>query len=438
MQQFQPDKKRSKAPPAPTPAAPTTAAGSSAGGYDAQRAAQSPDQADGSYDSQRDALRPGVTSVGGVTLDVAPDGPTHEPSRKKKKKKRNRRRRKRRAAAKKRAAAKRRAEAKKRREQQLRNNPQPTPQPAPQPAPTIEPTPEPEPEPEPVVKPDPKPEPKPEPEPEPVVPLDPMMDPDVNPDPTNEYAPEATYAEFSGTIAVKGEGDAHAIDANDVKQGSIGNCYFVAQLAAMAMHKPDEIADLINDNGNGTYTVSLWLKDKKQPWRRTKTDIVVSSQFPTKGGGKAAYAKPGDKGSDGPELWVMLIEKAFAKYTGNYEETRGKKTKDGDVFAMMTGKTSGYKKLATLSDDALLRMLTAAVTEGNPISFGAHSTRSLDEEGQKAAKEAGVVLNHAYAMQGVDAKKRTISLYNPWGVRHLTDMDVGLIKRFYSNVKIGA
>ena len=263
------------------------------------------------------------------------------------------------------------------------------------------------------------------------------MDPDVNPDPTNEYAPEATYAEFNGTIAVKGEGDAHAIDANDVKQGSIGNCYFVAQLAAMAMHKPDEIADLITDNGNGSYTVALWLKDEARPWKRTKTSIVVSSEFPTKGG-KAAYAKPGDTGADGPELWVMLIEKAFAKFTGNYEETRGKKTKDGDVFAMMTGKTSGYKNLAGLSDAELLRILTSSVTEGLPVSFGAHSTATLDEEGQKGAKEAGVVLNHAYAMRGVDGKKQTISLYNPWGVRHLDDIDVKVIKQYYANIKIGA
>lgn len=67
-------------------------------GDDAQRAALSPDGTDG-YDLQRDAQRPpnadnnpSVTSLGGVSLGPAPDGPTNEPRKKKKKKKRNRNR----------------------------------------------------------------------------------------------------------------------------------------------------------------------------------------------------------------------------------------------------------------------------------------------------------------------------------------------------------
>lgn len=374
-------------------------------GYDAQRAALSPDAADG-YDGQRDAQRvdsPNVTSLGGVTLGPAPDGPTNEPRKKKKKKKKR---------------------SRNSNSNNTRTNPTPapTPTPTPTPEPTVEP--EPTPEPEPTVEPAPK-------------PTDPMLDPSHNPDPTNEYASGATYTTINGVIAVQGEGDANAIDANDVKQGSIGNCYFVAQLAAQAKADPSVIQNLIKDNGDKTYTVSLYLKDKRQPWKRTKTDIVIDAQFPTSNGSSAAYAKPGDVGKDGPELWVMLIEKAFAKYAGHYEEIRGKKTPDGDVFGMMTGVSSGYRTMSALSSEALLTLCEAAVREGKPVSFGAINS-SASEELQRSAKEAGVVLNHAYSLEGVDKGKGTISLRNPWGSKHLFDTDVEVIRKHYSSVRVGA
>ncbi len=408
-------------------AAPTTGARkptAPAGGYDAQRAGLTPNQTPG-YGGQRDAMRPdtgkadagkadagkagagkagAVTEIDGIALGQVPDGPQNEPSRKKKKKKKT-------------------------------NNQTPRPTVAPAPAPVtpapVTPAPVTAKPADPVVA-------------EPVAPalvaptpLDPMADASVNPDATNEYAMDARYMQLNGVIAVQGEGDANAIDANDVKQGSIGNCYFVAQLAAQAKADPSVIQNLIKDNGNGSYTVSLYLKDKRQPWKRNKTDIVISSEFPTSNGTSAAYAKPGDVGKDGAELWVMLIEKAFAKHAGGYEETRGKKTPDGDVFGLMTGVNSGYREMSSLSGDNLLKLCEGAVKGGKPVSFGAINTSASETE-QAGAKAAGVVLNHAYSLAGVDRAKRTISLRNPWGSKHLDDVDVDVIRQFYSSVRVGA
>ena len=273
--------------------------------------------------------------------------------------------------------------------------------------------------------------------PEPTKPTDPMKDPKSNPDPTNEYAKNATYSEVKGVVAVKGEGDDHEIAPNDVEQGSLGDCYFVAQLAAQAKTNPGRIKDLIKDNGDGTYTVSLFLKDPAKPWQRQKKDIVVDGQFPHSGG-SVAYAKPGDRGEQGPELWVMLIEKAFAKHTGSFEGIRGSKTKDGDVFAMMSGEASSSFSPAGVGEDKMLERLAKAVAEGKAVSFGAKNKDSLDEKGQAEAKEAGVVLNHAYALEGVDQKGKTVSLRNPWGVKHLTNFAAEKVIKFYSTVDIAA
>lgn len=260
---------------------------------------------------------------------------------------------------------------------------------------------------------------------------DPLKDPTVNPDPKNEFAPNDTYKTINGVPTVKGEGDAHAVDPTDVKQGSIGDCYFVAQLAATARTDPDRIANLIKDNGDGTYTVTLHLKDPGTG-RRTPKEIVVDSQFPQKGA-----AKPGDVGADGkPELWPMLIEKAFAKFSGGYELIRGKKTKDADVFAMLTGKSSSDLTPSSLSADALLTKLEAALKEGRAVSFGAKS--STDDAFISEMKAAGVVGNHAYSLESVDRAGKTVNLRNPWGVQHLPKLSVENLQKFYGTCKIAA
>lgn len=259
---------------------------------------------------------------------------------------------------------------------------------------------------------------------------DPLKDPTVNPDPKNEFAPNDSYKTIDGVATVKGAGDAHAVDPSDVKQGSLGDCYFVAQLAATARTDPDRIANLIKDNGDGTYTVTLHLRDAQG--KRSPKEIVVDSQFPQKGA-----AKTGDVGADGkPELWPMLIEKAFAKFSGGYEQIRGKKTKDSDVFAMLSGKSSSNLTPSSLAGDALLTKLEKALSDGHAVSFGAKS--STDDTFISAMKAAGVVGNHAYSLESVDRAGKTVNLRNPWGVQHLPKLTVENLQKFYDTCKIAA
>lgn len=268
-------------------------------------------------------------------------------------------------------------------------------------------------------------------------PQNPLLDPTQNPDPKNEYAPNATYAEVKGEVAVKGEGDQHEIAPNDVQQGALGDCYFVAQLASQAHTNPGRIAQLIKDNGDGTYTVTLHLKDPSKPGRRVPKEIVVDSQFPQKDGA-VAYAKPGDRGEQGPELWAMLIEKAFAKYSGSYELIRGSKTKDGDVFAMMSGEASSSFRLAGMGQDALLTRLVKALSRQQAVAFGARSKATADEALQAEMKTEGVVANHAYSLLAVDQGAGTVTLRNPWGVKHLENFPVDKLLKYFDNCDIAA
>lgn len=101
----------------------------------------------------------------------------------------------------------------------------------------------------------------------------------------------------------------------DVKQGSIGDCYFMAGLGAVAKTAPDRIRQLVVDLGDGTYAVNFHNNGKN-------AFVRVDADLWTKFDGSLGYAKKGIDGS----IWVPIVEKAWAFYRNNkatYSSTEG-------------------------------------------------------------------------------------------------------------------
>jgi hypothetical protein len=95
----------------------------------------------------------------------------------------------------------------------------------------------------------------------------------------------------------------------------------LAALAAIARANPSLIRNMIKDNGDGTYNVTLYIQDNFWSSRSPKV-VKVKSTFPANNG-NPAYSQIGDRGKKGPELWVMLIEKAYAMSKGGYDDIEG-------------------------------------------------------------------------------------------------------------------
>lgn len=100
----------------------------------------------------------------------------------------------------------------------------------------------------------------------------------------------------------KGKGDTHAIAANDVKQGDLEECYVLSPLAALAQNNPDSIEELIEEQEDGSYNVTLYLRKNSDSMEREKVIIKVKNEFVKTYAGKAAYTGGGDK-----ELWVQVF-----------------------------------------------------------------------------------------------------------------------------------
>ena len=115
--------------------------------------------------------------------------------------------------------------------------------------------------------------------------------------------PDDIYGE--GNFAVfKGK-----IEPNDIKQGQLGDCYFLSTLASIA-EKPNRIKKLFcttEVNEAGCYGIKICDMGE---WKT----IIVSDEIPCHGD----YKEPIFTRGNGAEIWVELLEKVWAKVYSGY------------------------------------------------------------------------------------------------------------------------
>lgn len=110
------------------------------------------------------------------------------------------------------------------------------------------------------------------------------------------------------------------IDADDVLQGSLGNCWFMGAIASIAWARPECIRDLFSPActrkeclETGCFSMKI-LNLKTQTWRW----VVVDDYIPVDKNFRPVFSR----GRDPNEIWVMLVEKCFAKLHGSYQSVR--------------------------------------------------------------------------------------------------------------------
>ena len=110
------------------------------------------------------------------------------------------------------------------------------------------------------------------------------------------------------------------IDADDVLQGSLGNCWFMGAIASIAWARPECIRDLFSPActrkeclETGCFSMKIFSLPT-QTWRW----VVVDDYIPVDKNFRPVFSR----GRDPNEIWVMLIEKCFAKLHGSYQSVR--------------------------------------------------------------------------------------------------------------------
>ena len=224
--------------------------------------------------------------------------------------------------------------------------------------------------------------------------------------------------------------------ADDVCQGGLGDCWLLSALACLATRPGAVRRAFVTQQLSpyGRYTLRLWDAPAKE-WRL----ITVSDEFPCSAqSGEPLFTKP-----HGNELWVLLMEKAFAKFVGSYAALEG-----GHVVWALEALTGDHvlKLMAEKGTSAWRRFnLTHFGKPGEAssrLSFGLGTTNELHSgpetfdlmrtyaaqrsvigagsgSGKDTASDAkhGIVQGHAYAVLRVLEVDniKLLQLRNPWG-----------------------
>ena len=204
---------------------------------------------------------------------------------------------------------------------------------------------------------------------------------------------------------------------DDIKQGSIGDCYFLSTVGSLCNYRNflENIFSTKEKNEDHFYGVYLYLNgrwklvliDDYLPYKRTSMfkEITFSTSFQN-------------------ELWVALIEKAWAKVNGCYARIAN----GGLCYEAFDVLTEAYTEHIELrfyrnpsKHEIIWKKMEDALEKKYVMAAG-----TLDEDNNIDLEEVGLSYAHAYTIIKVykvktkKGEERLIKLKNPWGDTEFT------------------
>ncbi|KAM4825547.1 calpain-12-like [Thomomys bottae] len=186
----------------------------------------------------------------------------------------------------------------------------------------------------------------------------------------------------------------------DVCQGRLGNCWFLAATASLTMYHPllyrvVPQGQSFQDGYAGIFHFQFWQFGR---W----VDVVVDDKLPIKKG-KLMFVKSGQKN----EFWAPLLEKAYAKLHGSYENLTS-----GSMNEASVDFTGGVEEVLKLTDKPPHLCDTLRHALGKKSLVGASIQKNL-------GGELGLLTKHAYSVTGThklsldNSKVQLLRLWNP-------------------------
>ena len=213
------------------------------------------------------------------------------------------------------------------------------------------------------------------------------------------------------------------LEPDDINQGALGDCWLLAAVSALARN-PAAIRRLFVNteiNDRGKYQIRLYhrINDEKHGRRSGKRFTVTVDDFiPVRKGTKSpVFARISDRG----EIWVLLLEKAFAKmWSHEYDsKEKGYEALSGGRMSKalyhMTGDTC-WTWTPDKDDPKYFQALEMYSRRGGVVAVARFG----------GADPQGIADNHAYSVVGayragtvlglgLNQGTRLVKVRNPWG-----------------------
>jgi hypothetical protein len=195
-----------------------------------------------------------------------------------------------------------------------------------------------------------------------------------------------------------------------IRQGRLGDCYFLATLGAMLNRNPKDVARFIRPRSDGTFAVRF--ADGKQITIRPLTDAEIAL-------GSSA---------DQQGLWLNVLEKAYGAIVEIAELRRGivENALDaigdgGDpstAMGRLTGHDAGLLRFRPEGPDAVpddLRVEGFLPVLRSRLLTQQRSGLIACCATAKVNVPLGMAREHLYAILDFDAARDVVLLWNPWG-----------------------
>ena len=191
----------------------------------------------------------------------------------------------------------------------------------------------------------------------------------------------------------------------DVKQGELGNCWFLAALANLAENKK-RFRRVVPRKQHfyaeyaGIFRFRFW---KLGEW----IEVVVDDRLPTRDG-KLIYLRS----SEPNEFWSALLEKAYAKLHGSYRALEG-----GTTLEAAVDFTGGIPEVMDLSLEGQHPQQVFSIMNA-ACKRGAFMGSSIGDAAAAVAESWGLHTGHAFTITGVFSLNdgtRLIRVRNPHG-----------------------
>lgn len=214
------------------------------------------------------------------------------------------------------------------------------------------------------------------------------------------------------------------IEVNDINQGQIGNCYFLSALSSFAEYdyRYDEIFITKQKSENGCYVVRFYIEGIPH-------QIILDDYFPSFYNWFAG-ANSGTIGKD--EIWVQLLEKAWAKINRSYAGTIAGLPSEA-LTCLTTAPCLSYihRKYPGEKKEEMWKLLSLSDTSNYVICTNTGNN--------KESEALGLVRSHAYSIiSAFDfGELRLVKLRNPWGKFEWKGdfSDISDKWNYYSNLK---
>lgn len=200
------------------------------------------------------------------------------------------------------------------------------------------------------------------------------------------------------------------IDPKNIVEGYLGNSYFISAVRALAENPINikSLFDIKKSTKEGQYFVNLCLNGENY-----KIEIDDYIPYCDKMN-KPAFSRSKDKN----ELWVMLLEKAWAKVSGNYENSIGGLCCES--FRALTGAPVEYINHTYIQE--VWKQIYDAYHSGNIICAMAEkenlTSSNFDDTDLFSAYAYTIVKVHEF--EADDGKIRLVKVRNPGSQKWLS------------------